>query len=487
VVTRSVAQVTITSVSIFTPSQVSNSAAPGKTVTVTIPDLGPGGKLCMKRYPRPGARAADLLPLDYTWGCPPKQLCFPKGLNGQLIRSACRDEPPPDPEYICQPEECIPAPPLAPAQYCGEKIFGQEVCKNYYDNYPYFNLDPRKWGLDFSIFSSNNTFAKRQAINNNAVSYQNCYDDCNNALVEAEAVGKGVDLCAPDSPFNTKLSACKLCLNNDNPTNGLQAYVDLVSPDLEQFTNYCVGEKPGGTVPLSTIVSREAAITATVTQTTVLKAPSVPTSTQVVPVDQSKGSAIVVTQQSTVQVPIPTSTKTLEPTTILPTTTNVATQTRPPVTASTLPRPTPSTPRTSSTPAPSTPRISSTPAPTPESTPRSAPQSTPQPTPPKSSTPTSIRSSSTTSPRETGPSAGSSAGPSVGPSSSSSTSSPSSRASIASSTHKSSTGLTPPPVATGTEVQPPAYTGSASSTIISGTYTIFLTLVFMCFLALNIV
>ena len=55
---------------------------------------------------------------------------------------------PPAPEYICSPDECKPAPPLAAIQFWGEPIYSNET-SFYVLQDGYFNLNPIQFGLEF--------------------------------------------------------------------------------------------------------------------------------------------------------------------------------------------------------------------------------------------------------------------------------------------------------------------------------------------------
>jgi hypothetical protein len=112
------------------------------------------------------------LPVDYTWGCPPRSLCKPK-------QRCVLEEAPPSANYVCSPDECEPAPPLQPLQVWGEPVFSNET-SFYVLQDDYFNLDPVVFGLNFSIFvkvcpvlEKRMEFGERDSPVPGA-----CYDEC---------------------------------------------------------------------------------------------------------------------------------------------------------------------------------------------------------------------------------------------------------------------------------------------------------------------
>jgi hypothetical protein len=90
------------------------------------------------------------------------------------------EEAPPTAGYVCSPDECQPAPPLAPIQFWGEPIYSNET-SFYILQDDYFNLNPILYGLDFSIFVKVcPVLEEREVIERDGGSSAPgpCYDDC---------------------------------------------------------------------------------------------------------------------------------------------------------------------------------------------------------------------------------------------------------------------------------------------------------------------
>ncbi|KAL2870123.1 uncharacterized protein BJX67DRAFT_378661 [Aspergillus lucknowensis] len=72
-----------------------------------------------------------------------------------------------------------------------------------------------------------------------------CFDDCNNAVLEAQNVGRVPELCAPDSTFTILREECASCItsqiSNDNSSDG-QSETDTLPPDFDQYIDYCESE-----------------------------------------------------------------------------------------------------------------------------------------------------------------------------------------------------------------------------------------------------
>ncbi|KAJ8122150.1 hypothetical protein O1611_g9915 [Lasiodiplodia mahajangana] len=74
-----------------------------------------------------------------------------------------------------------------------------------------------------------------------------CYDTCNNANIEAQAVGKTPELCAADSGFWSYYNDCVDCVKaySNNDTAATQ---DSLDPTFGQFIDYCDSMVPETTV-----------------------------------------------------------------------------------------------------------------------------------------------------------------------------------------------------------------------------------------------
>ncbi|KAM0253296.1 hypothetical protein ACHAQJ_007350 [Trichoderma viride] len=88
-----------------------------------------------------GFFAALEIESDLTYGCRPGTVCSPVKPAGCNFWPG----PPPD-EFRCQPEECIPAPPV-------ETVVWKDGETGYYPpQFGYFNLNPHDFGLSYDIF-----------------------------------------------------------------------------------------------------------------------------------------------------------------------------------------------------------------------------------------------------------------------------------------------------------------------------------------------
>ncbi|KAK3396972.1 hypothetical protein B0T20DRAFT_246378 [Sordaria brevicollis] len=65
-----------------------------------------------------------------------------------------------------------------------------------------------------------------------------CYQDCNNAFLEAQVVGKTAKLCSESSDFSLYYSRCHSCILAMNSDSGdtISAYLD---PTFAEYTAYC--------------------------------------------------------------------------------------------------------------------------------------------------------------------------------------------------------------------------------------------------------
>ncbi|KAI1274421.1 hypothetical protein F5Y07DRAFT_373075 [Xylaria sp. FL0933] len=70
-----------------------------------------------------------------------------------------------------------------------------------------------------------------------------CYDTCNNANLEAQAIGKTPELCSPDSLFMSYYTACVACLEA-NASDAQAITKDYLDPDFAQWLDYCGSTSP---------------------------------------------------------------------------------------------------------------------------------------------------------------------------------------------------------------------------------------------------
>ncbi|KAI1347730.1 hypothetical protein F5Y01DRAFT_307352 [Xylaria sp. FL0043] len=75
-----------------------------------------------------------------------------------------------------------------------------------------------------------------------------CYDACNNANLEAQAVGKTPDLCSPDSVFMVYYQGCSDCIK-DNASD--QAASDYLTSTFSEWFDYCNSVSPTSVPPTS--------------------------------------------------------------------------------------------------------------------------------------------------------------------------------------------------------------------------------------------
>ncbi|KAJ5111695.1 hypothetical protein NUU61_001325 [Penicillium alfredii] len=190
--------------------------------------------ICPSRIINPTYTPATALPTDYTWGCPPRHLCHP---SHSAEDNGCNFEAgPPADTYYCAPHECIPSPKLLPPQHWGQPVWSQQVGR-FNTSWGYFNLSPHEFGLNYSVFNDTDQ-------NTSPINYRRdwtmqipgkCYDECNDAMLEAEARGKMASLCDDDSAFMVLLRACRACIKT--------AHVSHVPaetlPEFQQFVFYC--------------------------------------------------------------------------------------------------------------------------------------------------------------------------------------------------------------------------------------------------------
>ncbi|KAL2007650.1 hypothetical protein VTN00DRAFT_7632 [Thermoascus crustaceus] len=224
---------TVTTTAIVTaPGVTVTEPGPTSTLSTTVTS---GLSICSSRIVNPTYTPVAPLPSDYVWGCPPGYLCHPRK---SAADGDCNFEAgPPADTYYCSPEECIPSPKLPPPQYWGEPVVSHEIGK--YNVTPgYFNLDPTKFGLDYSIFAFPygkelgkrspdyirwGRFLHRRQASGAPKMPGTCYDECNDAMVEAESMGLSSALCRLSSAFKKNLSRCEGCIkgqSNDTFTCG---------------------------------------------------------------------------------------------------------------------------------------------------------------------------------------------------------------------------------------------------------------------------
>ncbi|KAG5981127.1 hypothetical protein E4U55_003263 [Claviceps digitariae] len=248
---------------------------PAKTITVT-PIFNV--TLC----PTPTGSSAPLSPTsDLTFGCRPGTVCNPPKPDW------CNFWPgPPADDFLCNPNDCIPSPPFTLTTWEPGKTH------SYPPSYGYFNLDPEPFGLSHDIFgykmyqqlvddhtttlTTGNSEPQKSLTTttvptNDANPYhpnslrededademrgpgesrkdvtapESCYDDCNNAYVTAESIGKIDRLCAEGSTFRVNYGICTSCIKSvTNDT--AKAMVDYVDPRFAQFLDFCSGKKAG--------------------------------------------------------------------------------------------------------------------------------------------------------------------------------------------------------------------------------------------------
>ncbi|KAL5041547.1 hypothetical protein BDW71DRAFT_212026, partial [Aspergillus fruticulosus] len=262
---------TLTSTAVQTLPPVTVTA----TATVTTATISVCPSLTINpTYTPPGP-----LPTDYTWGCPPGYLCRPKHLD---VVGGCNIEAGlPAETYYCSPDECIEAPPLYDEnQYWGEPVISEEVGTYNVSKY-YFNCNPERFGLNYSIFrfpekdhgveyfkrsfldvGIGKMFSKllpRQELLQDVLFSDVCYDECNGAALEAERRGKTPSLCEATSAFMDKLDQCRRC-NERFPVDDDEEDPQVIPPDLNQWLGYCDGlgnEQTSTREPITTQTSSE--------------------------------------------------------------------------------------------------------------------------------------------------------------------------------------------------------------------------------------
>lgn len=239
---------------------------PGETVTVPSGTATTESPFRVTLCPAPTGGSAPLDPKsNLTFGCSPGYVCDP------IMPDGCNfwPGPPPD-DFICCPDDCIPAPPITTTKWKeGETAY-------YPPSYGYFNLNPEAFGLSYDIFeyeavgdggsgsyttgnwesqaslsnwprgepTSSPGQGKRKAvrqIGKRGVTPAVCYDDCENAYLIVSSGGKRDGLCDVGSYFRKSYDACASCIaSNEGPNKN--RIVDYVEPQFAQFINFCDGD-----------------------------------------------------------------------------------------------------------------------------------------------------------------------------------------------------------------------------------------------------
>lgn len=209
--------------------------------------------VCPTLITNPTYTPASPLPTNYTWGCPPGYLCKPPHTGDRVN---CNIEAGlPAANYVCNPSECSVSPPLVWEQ-------GGDAVDNHYSvSDEYYNLDPEDFGLSYSIFEdsreSNTANSKRDMITlvGNGRSLLNifasrrikrdtsdipgvCYNDCNDAALEPQEIGKIPELCERNSAFMVELGNCKTCIST-YASSASSAWSQKLLPSFAQFLDYC--------------------------------------------------------------------------------------------------------------------------------------------------------------------------------------------------------------------------------------------------------
>lgn len=230
-ITQSGSIVTQPAVTITQPASIITQ--PGTTVTAPAPaQTAATISIC----PAPVGGYAPLDPKsDLTFGCSPGTVCSPP------MPDDCNAWPaPPSDGFLCCESDCIPSPPYTLAHW-------RENDTNTFPlSFGYFNLDPRAFGLSYDVFRAPE-HGRRSAVRRETTPPM-CYDDCNNAYLVAESVGKTDALCHDGSSFNLMFDTCQGCIAAHS--NGVAHVIDsYVQPVFAQFLNFCHGRRSVPTTP----------------------------------------------------------------------------------------------------------------------------------------------------------------------------------------------------------------------------------------------
>ncbi|KAL7924234.1 hypothetical protein ACQKWADRAFT_24056 [Trichoderma austrokoningii] len=378
-------------------------------------------------------------PLDFKtegiFGCQAGYVCNPPKPDG------CNFWPGlPDPGFRCNPEDCIPAPPLLLANW--------EPGKTGYIPHQdgYFYLDPHIFGLTYDIFefhvvkkiengctstyttgnwgSSAQAYGSvptdlpssekrgpgpfeqqaRRKANHEAKRQtdpkQTCMGPCQDALGNVQKNGNGTEQCAPDSAFTAAFTSCVDCIanaTNISPTD-IPAIENILGSEYVSIF-FCNPSNP--TNPTSTSSAPESIVTGSNTLGSSSQVSTSPTSLIQSTTSSSKAPPPPPpppTSSSTKPPPPPPTSSSTKPPPPPPTSSSTKPPPPPPTSSSTKPPPPP--PTSSSTKPPPPPPTSSSTPPSSASTPPSSSQQASS-TPPSSgagssasSTPGSPESSS---------------------------------------------------------------------------------------------
>ncbi|KAJ6789403.1 hypothetical protein PWT90_00956 [Aphanocladium album] len=211
---------------------------PGPTISlpvVTVTETAKPTKIML--CPSPTGLHRRLDPdSDLTFGCRPGTVCIPPMPDG------CNMWPgPPSDDFLCCESDCKPSLPFTPTHW-------RENETSYYpQSYGYFNLDPTAFGLSYDIFKEPadkhalNSRDESRSVLKRAVPMQ-CFDECNNTYIVAEAGGKTDELCRDGSAFRVGFDLCQSCIHVH--ADALKKPVDdYVEPVFAQFLNFCKGRR----------------------------------------------------------------------------------------------------------------------------------------------------------------------------------------------------------------------------------------------------
>ncbi|KAJ5193653.1 hypothetical protein N7491_000984 [Penicillium cf. griseofulvum] len=279
------AATTVTTRTTSSPAVPSSSTADTTLTQSSSSTTTVSASVCSSLINNPTYTPSAALPYDYTWGCAPGYLCKPPHTGDRL---GCNIEAGlPDPGYICNPSDCIVAPPLDV-----HPGWQYNVSNNYY------NLNPVDFGLNYSIFqfsedpvaaNSKRDMSLRDfdvAQKTKRADITNipnvCFNDCNVAAREPEMLGKTSELCKSGSTFMENLGICEECITN-NRESGSDAYSSKMLPTFAQWLNYCSDMVTSTTQESATTTKIETTTTSTLvtdlTTTTSTKATTVATIT----------------------------------------------------------------------------------------------------------------------------------------------------------------------------------------------------------------
>lgn len=284
------------------------------TTTVSI-------SVCSSLVSNPTYTPATQLPTDYTWGCPPGYVCRPPHTGD---RAGCDSEAGvPADGYVCAPSDCIPAPPLI----YNQSVATDENGHHFNISKDYYNLDPDDFGLNYSIFRVSGSAASKRKrdtksfwdllVGRNAkrdisdIPGQ-CYNDCNEASLMPQSLGKTPELCESDS-FTAELGLCKTCISNNADSDSDDQYSQRMLPTFAQYLNYCSGlattstSTTAGTTATSTTASTEATTTSTLatngTTTTITQTGETTSTAPTTPVAGLSTTTVEVSRTESIRTP----------------------------------------------------------------------------------------------------------------------------------------------------------------------------------------